>query len=465
LSAAGRRAAWPIAYTLAPKLFQVAKLLALARLLGPGEFGRYSFAMIWVVIAEGLSEFGFRQAIVQQPEESQGPEIGALNALLLLRGLAIAGVMLGVAVGYRRLAPTVVDLVSIACIAFLPLVRSLYLASYSVAMRRLEFRRLFWFETTWRALDLALTLLLVLLVSATSRMSIYASTAGELSALALAGLLLHNELVFSRRISLIRPLVRYGRWIWAQSILTVLVNQFDKLFIAGRFGTLAMGGYHGVNRILQTLMADPFLMLANVWFPKIAMEFRNDPDSARDHVVELIQISSLILCLLILLMAFGKTLLIRVFLGADWLLYAKLVPIFASSMALGALIGLLVTWHRAVGTPQMVTLGAILQSVVYIGGVLSLGQARGIEGVARAVNASLIVIALVLLWTLGRRVRAALLRRTGLLLLLAMALLSWQSGGGAQALLALLGAAALIRLGFEFKRIRPLLGHLLDHGA
>jgi len=448
-----RKFTWPLAYSLGPKFLAGIKFLVLTRMLGPKEFGAYAFALIWIAVTEGVSEFGFRQAIVQQKSDPKIQEIGAMNTMLLLRGLAVAPLMLGAAFFFHSYT-TAVDVFTIALICMTPCFRSLYAVSIGIALRRLDYRRLFYFEGTWRSFDLLITFLAVFYFHRSSRTAVATTAMAELSALMISIWILGNQFVFSRNLACARSVVQYGKWIWGQSLVIVLMNQFDKVFVAGKFGAQSMGGYQGINRMLQLVIADPVIMFTNVWFPKVAMDLRQNPDLARRGFLDLFHVLSLVLSVVILGLIIGKDHLVVLVFGVPWLPYANLVPIFGSTMAVGAIVGVLTTWHRAAGTPRMVTFATSCQFIVYVIGIFWLGARWGSPGVARAVNLSLLVIAPILLFTLGHGMGPALARRIGAPILWFLALSSSLPGRVAYLSSLALGTMAIVFLLREAMRIR-----------
>ncbi len=396
-----RKATWPLAYSLAPRILVGLKFLVLARLLGPEEFGHYVMAFLWLTVMEGLSDFGFRQAIVQSHDELNHHQLAQINTVQLVRGLGLIPLVAGVAWlarGYLNESFHAVLLVSLV-----PLARGLYGTSLAMAQRRMAFKSLAGFDLSWRSIDLLLGVAAGLIWQSSFAV-VVASVVGEFCGFVISFAWLRMRMNFAKPTTEISSLVKYGRWIWGQTILTLLLNQFDKFYVAGVAGERMMGGYQAINRTMQMLFADPVLMLTGILFPKLSEKVRNDPAAAEAFNQKLLQHGALLLSTAFLAVVGLRDWFIRLFLGAQWMEFSYLVPVFASTMLLGALIAYLVTWYRSVGRPQVVTLATVLQIIVYAPTVIWWGKADGAIGVALANNVSLWITVLTMLLAFPSRI-------------------------------------------------------------
>lgn len=396
-----KNVSWPLAYSFSPKILQGLKFIVLIRLLGPFEFGIYAFALVWIAIAEGLSEFGVRQAIIQQKIDPVEQEGKALNTVLLFRGILIA-LGLTLLAWVLRNWTAKIDPLSILAISFIPLFRGLYSVCLANTLRNLNYKRMFFFETSWRSLDLVLIIFALYLVDNSSRAAIITTSISELSAVFFSFFILNNYIRFSADFLPIKPLIRYGRWIWGQSIMTVILNQFDKVYVITLFGSTAMGAYQGVNRLMQMVIADPINMLVGVWFPKLAIDIRKNETKAWVMFCEILKAYLIAMCICVVFTVAFRSEIIRFMFGTEWIEFSKFTPIFSMTMAIGGLITLLVAWFRCIGSPQWVTLSTFVQFIVYITFIVFIGKLYGAFGVALSVLSAGFSSLVVLIISLGR---------------------------------------------------------------
>jgi len=397
-----RRGSWPLTYAVAPRILTGIKFLALARMLGPREFGHYSLAYVCLTVMEGVSDFGFRQAIVQNQEDLNRHQLAQVNFVQLLRGLGLIPFVVAAAWLGRDYLKS--DFLSVVLISLVPVSRGFYGIPVAIAQRKLDFKGLSGFEISWRAIDTVLCLAAALIWK-DSFAVVIASILGEFSGMLVSFLIFPIHMAFARPTSEISPLVKYGRWIWAQTVFTLLLNQFDKFYVTGVSGVRTMGGYRAVNRTMQMIFTDPILTATGILFPKLSQKFRHDQVKAESFNQMLLQNGALFLSTVFLAVIGFRSLFIRIFLGAQWVEFEYLVPVFASTMLLSALIVYMVTWFRSNGRPQVVTWATTLQVAVFLPTVIWWGKTHGAIGVAVANNVALWFTALFMLLAFPERWR------------------------------------------------------------
>lgn len=399
LTGLSRKATWPLVYSIGPRVLVGLKFLAVARLLGPQEFGLYALAFLWLTVMEGISDFGFRQAIVQNRDDLNDHQLGQINTVQLVRGLALIPLVAGATWLARDFLGE--GFLAVVLVSLVPMARGFYGIPVAVAQRKMDFKGLAGFEFSWRAIDLVMCLAAALIWK-NSFAVVVASILGEFSGLLVSFVWLRVRITFARPTSEIASLVKYGRWIWGQTILTLLLNQFDKFYVAGRFGLLAVGAYQGINRLTQLLVADPINMASSILFPKLSQIHRSDAKAAGVMFVRILGNYAAFSSLVVYFTIVFKRGLVRTVFGAAWVEYAYLLPIFMTIMIIGSTLVLLTTWFRSIGRPGAVTCSTAVQSVVYLGGVFVLGEWYGMDGVAYSVLIGAVMALLVLLYFLGR---------------------------------------------------------------
>jgi PST family polysaccharide transporter len=79
----------------------------------------------------------------------------------------------------------------------------------------------------------------------------------------------------------------FGRWIWASSLLIMVVNQLDRLIIVKTFGAQALGLYQTTSRLAQIGVADFGTALNQYLFPNFAELARKDKQHAVRYALAL----------------------------------------------------------------------------------------------------------------------------------------------------------------------------------
>jgi O-antigen/teichoic acid export membrane protein len=135
-------AVWLVGGRLVARSIDLISLLVLARLLGPTEFGTIAVAMVLIYIVEALLEMPVSGALVRLPEINQSL-LDTAFTLSLLRGIAIAGILVLLAYPYAVFNKDLHLIPLICALGFAPAVRGLISPSMVHYVRAIDFRREF----------------------------------------------------------------------------------------------------------------------------------------------------------------------------------------------------------------------------------------------------------------------------------------------------------------------------------
>ncbi|GAI24761.1 unnamed protein product, partial [marine sediment metagenome] len=91
-----RSGAWAFALRITEQVFSITRLIILARILAPNDFGLLGIALLAMMTLETFSQTGFQQALIQKKEDIKG-YLDAAWTVSALRGLALFAVLFLVA--------------------------------------------------------------------------------------------------------------------------------------------------------------------------------------------------------------------------------------------------------------------------------------------------------------------------------------------------------------------------------
>ena len=220
------------------KLVFIARLVILARLLTPDDFGLVAIGLVVVAIAQSLTEFGLVAALIQRPATDK-IQLDTAWTISFLRGLGITGVLFvaapWIAAGFDEPRATAI----IRALAFTTLLQTA--ASIEVARlnREFHFGRL-------AAIKLGAGIANTIVAIALARsLGAWALVCG-----ALAGAAAHFTLSYV--VAPYRPglrladeaalsLVRFGRWIFVVGVLSVAGEGALRWLVATRLGVAEVG--------------------------------------------------------------------------------------------------------------------------------------------------------------------------------------------------------------------------------
>jgi O-antigen/teichoic acid export membrane protein len=394
---------WVLLQQVVVRGFVAVKFLAIGRILGPEAIGAVSIALLAVAIAESLSDTGLAQAVVQHKDAPTHSELGAVWSTLAMRGVLIGILIAALAPFMTSQFHMTGSIGLILLAAVLPILRGIASPAYFIVTRQRGFQKLAGVETSASFTDCAVGLICAL------------SGAGAYSVLIglVAGEMLKTTLTWATmsprppiRFSFhgISHYVNFSRWIWAGSVVNLLLNQFDKVVVAKLLGPLQLGAYQMSSKLAQMLLADAAIAMSQYLFPTFADHHRRDTQAAQKMFRRWMMIAVVGLTVVVIALRLLAEPLFNIVLGPAWLSAVPLFKIFVINMAIGAIIAVLVSWLRAVGLPKVATHASIIQAIVLCITVPFATHYWGVTGIAWAMTAGLASAAG---WMLFRIVREA----------------------------------------------------------
>lgn len=325
--------AWTVGTRLAGKVIDLALLLCLARFLGPAEFGLVAMAMAAVFIIEALFDLPMAAALIRAPQLT--PQmLHTAFTLSLLRGLAVALLLLAVAWPLARFNHEPRLMALLAVLALAPAMRGL------VNPRMAEYARNFDFRPD-AAMELSgkLVALVVSVGIAISTRSYWAIAAATVCAPLVSTLVSYAIAPLRPRLTL-EHWSRFSNlvgWSFLSQLCAALNWQIDRLILP-RFTTGTTFGQYSMGKQLAEIPTQVLIQpLVRPVMPALAMaqgEARASRYLRFSHAITLVMAPVLGLAML------WPEVLVRVALGPSWEPAAQWLR-WISVIALSALPGLL----------------------------------------------------------------------------------------------------------------------------
>jgi O-antigen/teichoic acid export membrane protein len=384
----GSAATWVLLQQVVVRGLAAVKFLAIGRMLGPEAIGSVSVALLAVAIAEALSDTGLAQAVVQAKSMPTRSELGAVWTTLTARGILIALLIVALAPLMNAQFHLGGSLALLQLAAALPLIRGLASPAYFMVQRERRFQQLAGVETSAAFADCAIGL-----VCAWSGAGAYSVliglVIGETLKTALTWLSMGPRPPVRFAWHGIGHYVNFSRWIWAGSVVNLLLNQFDKILVAKLIGTAALGASQMSSKFAQMLLADGAIALSQYLFPTFSEHHRREDGSAAKLFAWYFAFVSVGLVVVVLVLRMTAMPLFVLVLGPAWTSAVPLFRILVINMAIGALIAMLVAYLRATGVPKAATQASVLQVIVLVVVVPPATHWWGVTGVAWAMTAGL----------------------------------------------------------------------------
>jgi O-antigen/teichoic acid export membrane protein len=369
------------------------KFLLVGRMLGPEAVGLIGVALLALAVTESLSDTGLPQAIVQQPAATNADQIGAIWTLLLLRGFVVGLVLFlgaGPIAGMLNV-PSAAPLIALA--AIIPLLRNGLHPGLYMVQRDRNFKALAILEMSATGIDLCISILLVFYDFGPIAVVIGSITA-EL--IRVSGSWIFFSVRFRPNFDWgkIRKFVSYGRWIWSSSVLSLLLNQLDKLVVASLLGATEFGFYQMAYKLAQLSVADAAFAFSQYLFPTFAEKYRRSPEKTRLYFVRTLIFVGAGAVVLALCVGLIAPVLIPLLLGPRWITIVPILRALLVTLSLSAIISIIVVYARAIGRPELVTQATALQLMLLLVLAPIAALHYGTIGMAWAMAACIAVAAL-----------------------------------------------------------------------
>lgn len=377
---AGTALVWKGIQIGAARLVSFFRLLILARLLVPQDFGLLAIGAGTIQMILALTDFGMVPALVQRLQLDEEDYHAAWSVNLtraLLVAVAIVAFAPLIASVYREPDATPI----IRALALGPVLEATASIKTAQLMRELQFRALALMSLASVIVDA------IVAVSLANALGVWALVAGSLSG-ALA-LVIASYLVapYRPRFSLdphrTRPLVRFGRWVFLSSVVAVAGSLALQMVISRQLGAASLGLYYLVIRMALLPSAVATEVVGSVAFPVYA-QLQSDMDrSVRAFRVAFTGLTTLLVPTYALLIALAPGL-EQYVLGPAWTGAAPVIRILSLVGLVGILADVVVPVLKGLGQPYKVTVLEAVQSLLIILLAGLLAARFGLVGAAAA---------------------------------------------------------------------------------
>jgi lipopolysaccharide exporter len=356
---AGSALMWKSVQMVGTKLIFFVRLFILARLLSPADFGLIAVAMVAIDVLVSVTNFGMIPALVQQKEAQTGHyhaawSVGLIRALTISLVVFFGAPIIAIIVG----APDVADLVRV--LALLPTIDALASIGLVELMRTLAFRQL-------ALVDITKTLLnTVISIALAPSFGVWALVAGSLAGSFTFTIMSYVLAPYQPRLTLnwgqMRPLMRYGRWVFVTSLVAVAGSAALRVVVSRQLGPVELGLYFLAAKLafLPTEVASD--VMGGVTFPLYARLQNEAEQVAQLFRANFLTLSALLVPVFTLIAVLAPALVTHV-LGERWEGTEQIIQLLAMIGILGLVTDIAVPAFKGLGFPAYVTWVEGAQSV------------------------------------------------------------------------------------------------------
>jgi len=390
-----RSGVWVFSLRMLEQVLGVIRLIILARILSPNNFGLMGIALLAMSALETFSQTGFAQALIQKKEKTE-EYLDAAWTFMLIRNIALFAILfLGAPyIAYFFEAPEAPLLMRVIGISLL------FGSSGGIGgfanigilyfQKELEFNKQFIYRLTGTLADFV-----VAVSSAIILKSVWALVFGLLAGNIVrffVGYLIHP---YRPRLNFdfdkARELFVFGKWILGSSILVFFLNQGDDILVGKLLGATMLGFYQMAYRISNMLATEITHVISQVTFPAYSKLQDNIP-KLREAYLKTLQLTAFISIPLaggIFILAPDFT---KIFLGEQWIPMVPAMQVLALwglSRSIAATTGPL---FNGIGKPRINTWLQLAKLILIAIFIYPLTMLWDITGTALALAAAALCI-------------------------------------------------------------------------
>ena len=349
---------WAFALRAVNRAFSFVRLIILARVLAPEDFGLMGIALLTMATLDTFSQTGFQAALIQKKDDIKS-YLDAAWTVLILRGSILFAILYIIAPFAAHFFNAKEAEVIIRVIGLSFLIQAFTNIGVIYFEKELEFNKFFIYSFFGTLSDFVVAVSAALILKNVWAL-VFGSLAGS-TAMCITSYFIHPyRPKFDFHLGKAKELFGFGKWILGSSILIFLITQGDDIFVGKLLGTTALGLYQLAYRISNMPATEITHVISQVTFPAYSKLQDNLP-KLREAYLRTLQLTAFLsfpIAGLIFVLAPDFT---RIFLGEKWMpmVPAMQVLVFAGLVrSIAATTGPI---FHAVGKPKIDTIWQIVR--------------------------------------------------------------------------------------------------------
>lgn len=282
---------WVFAARIADRTFYVIRLIILARILLPQDFGVLGIAMLMILNLETFFRTGFSDALIQRKEVTDDYLNSAWTAGIL-RGAVLSLIVYIIAPYVAAFfdSPQAGPVIRVIGLSFL--LRALTNIGTIYFQKELEFDKRFLYQLAGSLADFIVAVSAAFILRNVWAL-VFGILAGDFTRLIASYVMLsyRPRLVFDFK--KVKELFVFGKWVWASSILMFILTQGDNAVVGKLLGAAMLGLYQMAYSMSSTPATEFSHLIASITFPAYS-KMQNDMEKLRRAYLEVLHLSSLI---------------------------------------------------------------------------------------------------------------------------------------------------------------------------
>ncbi len=316
-----RGVGWVGLLRLFTRLVSFVRMIILARILSPSQFGIFGVAILATALLEVFTETGVNVILVQEKEDIK-KYINSAWIISIVRGVLIALVIFSSAPFIANFFKSPESKILLQIISVVPLIRG-FVNPFSVKFQKyLEFHKEFWYRFVIFLVD-AIVSISFAFITKNAMSLVFGLIAGALLEVILSFLLIKPVPYLSFNKEYITKIFHRGKWVTLSGIFNYLYHNADNIMVGKILGIASLGLYEMAYRISLLPITEVADVVQKVVFP-VYTKISGDKERLRKAFAKtLISVSIFSIPFGITIFLFAKDI-VLLLLGAQWV---SIIPV------------------------------------------------------------------------------------------------------------------------------------------
>jgi len=400
-----RGGSWLFALRIAGKIVGLLRIVILARILLPQDFGLVGIAAMAVGTLETFSATGFQAALVHK-KESTLQDLNTAWTVSAARGLLLFVLLYVTAPYIAAFFESPESLPVIRVVAFSTVLAGFRNQAIVLFQRKLEFHKQFLYEFSAILAELLAVLILAFWLQNVWAL-VFSGLAANVTRLFMSYILCPQRPRPAFDGQRFRTLFEFGRWVFFSNVLVFLITQGDDIFVGKVIGVSALGLYQIAFRLSNMPTTDISHVISSVTFPAYA-RLQDDLARVKSAYLKVLRVTLMIAMPMaagIFLLADGG---VEIVLGRQWQEAVPIIQVLAAAGLLRSIAATTGPIFLGLGHPRIDAQWQIIRLAILALAIYPLSLYFGILGVAFAVLASIFIATIGFLAMVAKMLRCRL---------------------------------------------------------
>lgn len=380
---------WVFTLRIAAQLLGIMRLIILARLLAPGDFGLLGIALLTMAVLETFSQIGFRHALIQKKEDIES-YLNSAWTVLILRGLILFIIFYSVSpyVAVFFKAPEAKPLIRVVGLSVL--FRAFSNISVVYFRKELEFHKQFLYQFSGTLADFAVAVSAAFILRNAWAL-VLGMLAGDVTRCVMSYVIHPYRPGINLDSRKIKELWGFGKWMLGSSICVFVIIHGDDFFVGKVIGIAALGFYQVAYRISNMPATEISNVISQVTYPAYS-KLQDDLVKLRAAYLRVLRLTAFLSFPVAGLIFALSGDFVQIFLGDRWM---QMVPAMRVLVWWGIVVSLIAgvsPVFLAIGRPEVITKLQVIQAILLFVLIYPLTSRWGIVGTSWAVFSSALVM-------------------------------------------------------------------------